>query len=186
MKRVDQLAVVTRRGFCGGIAGCFGLALVGCTDGDGRLLVQTGPLTGGDGSPVDAPHSPHDAGTDGSGLHDASNAMCPQTGATDVGDPTTFVANTPVYFSSGNFFVVRDSGGLYALTAVCTHSGYTVTAEPTQFHCKLHDATFDFDGNVTHGPAFLPLVHYAMCTLANGHVGVIKSQLVSQGQRLAA
>ncbi len=89
-----------------------------------------------------------------------------------------------MYISSGNFFVVRDSGGLYALTARCTHQGVTVQVDSGQFYCPAHGATFDYDGNVLGGPTSTNLVHYAMCTLANGHVGVNKSQTVSQSQRL--
>ncbi len=182
MKRSDELAIVTRRGFCGGIASCLGLTLVSCKDGDFRI-VETGPLIGSDDSPVDA-STAGDASSDGS--TDGGGGMCPTTGATDVGAPSTFSLLTPVYFSSGNFFVVRDSGGLYALTAKCTHAGVTVTAETSDFYCMQHGARFDFDGNVTLGPAALPLVHYAMCTLASGHVGVIRSQTVPQSQRLVA
>jgi nitrite reductase/ring-hydroxylating ferredoxin subunit len=178
MKRSDELAIVTRRGFCGGIASCLGLTLVSCKDGDWRV-VETGPLTGSDDPTVDASTM-----RDGS-MIDGGGGACPTTGATDVGAPSTFSLLAPVYFSSGNFFVVRDSGGLYALTAKCTHAGVTITAETSDFLCMQHGATFDFDGNVTNGPAFLPLVHYAMCTLASGHVGVIKTQTVPQSQRLA-
>jgi Rieske Fe-S protein len=72
------------------------------------------------------------------------------------------------------------------LTARCTHDGVTISAESSDFYCPAHGATFNFNGTVTQGPAFTNLVHYAMCTLANGHVGVIKSQTVSQSQRLVA
>jgi hypothetical protein len=39
---------------------------------------------------------------------------------------------------------------------------------------------------VTMGPAVVPLVHFEMCTLSNGHVGVVTSQTVSKTQRLMA
>lgn len=186
MKRAEGLLVVTRRGFCGGVASCLGLAIAGCTDGD-TSVVQTGGLSGPDGE-----HSGSGSGS-GSGTIDAgvpgdggTAATCPSTGATDVGSPSAFVLNKPVYFSSGNFFVVRDSGGLYALTARCTHQGVTVEALTSEFYCPAHGATFDFDGTVTGGPALTNLVHYEMCMLSNGHVGVVKSQTVSQSQRLMA
>ena len=193
MKRSEGLSVVaTRRGFCGGVASCLGVAFVAaaCADED-AVLVQTGGLNGPDGEQnhgsgsgsnpmIDAGVTGTDAGSGSSG------ATCPATGATDVGAPSTFTLNKPKYFSSGNFFVVRDSGGLYALTARCTHDGVTISAETSDFFCPAHGATFDLNGNVTQGPAFNPLVHYAMCTLASGNVGVIKSQTVSKTQRLVA
>ncbi len=173
------------------MATCLGIALVhnACTDGDGTSIVDTGALDGPDGS--------HGSGS-GSGSHNpppdanmgggdgGTAASCPSSGATDVGTPSTFTLNKPVYFSSGNFFVVRDSGGLYALTARCTHQGVTVEDSSGEFFCPAHGATFDYDGNVTNGPAFTNLVHYEMCTMSNGHVGVVKSTTVSQSTRLVA
>ncbi len=193
MRRSDGLTVVSRRAFCGAFAGCAGAVLAACTDGDGTVLVQTGGLNGPDGE---------NPGTgSGSGMHldagvkmdsgsmqmdAATGATCPSTGATDVGAPTSFTTGKPVYNSSGNFFVVRDSGGLYALTARCTHQGVTVQDDGSEFYCPAHGATFTYNGVVTGGPTSTNLVHYEMCTLSNGHVGVVKSQTVSASTRLNA
>ena len=185
MRRADGLVTLSRREVCGGLATCFGIAaLSGCVDG-GSGVVQTGQLGGPEGS-----NGP-DGGThmqDG-GVHmvDAPNAAtCPSSGATDVGAESTFLANKPVYFSTGNFFVVRDSGGLYALTARCTHEGATCVTSQGVFYCPRHGAEFDYNGAVISGPVFVGLVHYAMCTMSNGHVAVITSQHVSNAQRLVA
>ena len=113
-------------------------------------------------------------------------ATCPATGVTDVGAASAFALNQPKYFSSGNFFVVRDSGGLYALTARCTHQGVTVEDDGSEFACPAHGATFDYNGTVTGGPTFTNLVHYEMCLIGNGHVGVVKSKTVAQSDRLNA
>jgi nitrite reductase/ring-hydroxylating ferredoxin subunit len=188
MKRADALVALSRRHFCGGVAGCVGVAaLASCIDGS-STVIQTGPLGGSEGSNHDGVDagmrldSGSSTGTDaGSGA-----ATCPTTGVTDAGEPSTFVTDKPVYFSSGNFFVVRDSGGLYALTARCTHEGATITAETSDFYCPRHGATFDFDGNVLGGPVYTGLVHYEMCTMSNGHVGVVTSKTVSQSERLNA
>lgn len=185
VKRVEGLHAISRRAFCGGFAGCVGLVVAGCTDG-GLGIVGTGPLNGPDGS-HDHPDAGSGAKHDGGTQVDAPNlATCPSSGATDVGAPASFALNTPVYHSAGNFFVMRDSGGLYALTARCTHNGVTVVDNSGQFFCPAHGATFTYNGVVTNGPAFTPLVHYAMCTLAGGHVGVITSQTVAASQRLVA
>jgi cytochrome b6-f complex iron-sulfur subunit len=92
--------------------------------------------------------------------------------------------NKPVYFASKNVFVVRDTNGLYALTARCTHQGVTVVAHTSNFFCPGHGATFSFNGDVTLGPAATPLQHYAMCTLANGNVGVNMGMPVAKTVRL--
>jgi nitrite reductase/ring-hydroxylating ferredoxin subunit len=195
MKRVPGL-VVTRREFCA-FAGA--IVAASCT-GSGPAAIQTGGLNGGgddDGNPVDANGGgggggggSGSGGGDGSGSGSGSGmaATCPSTGATDVGAPTTFTTGTPVYFSSGKYFVVRDSGGLYAMTAVCTHEGATCEYESAQsdIYCPRHGATFSLVGAVTQGPATKALAHYAMCTLSNGHVGVISSQTVSSTTRLDA
>jgi nitrite reductase/ring-hydroxylating ferredoxin subunit len=189
MKRAPGL-VVTRREFCA-FAGA--IAVASCTGG-GPAAISTGGLSGGgddDGSPADADNGQHD-GNEGSGSGSGSGsgmaATCPSSGATDVGAPTTFTANTPVYFSTGKYFVIRDSGGLYAMTAVCTHEGATCDYESAQsdIYCPRHGATFTLNGAVTQGPATKALNHYAMCTLSNGHVGVISSQTVSATTRLDA
>jgi cytochrome b6-f complex iron-sulfur subunit len=91
-----------------------------------------------------------------------------------------------VYFSSGGFFVVRDSGGLYALTSKCTHQGATLEAETSDFYCPRHGAEFNLDGTVTKGPASTNLPHYAMCLLSSGHAAVDTSMTVSQSTRLDA
>lgn len=189
MRRAEGLAVLSRREVCTALASCVGLAFVAsCTDGD-LGAVQTGGLNGADGTETGI-----DAGSGSAVHHDAGvppgdsgpMATCPSTGVTDVGTPGTFASNSPVYFSTGKFFVVRDSNGLYALTARCTHEGATTVVQSGDFYCPRHGAQFTFNGAVIGGPVVTGLVHYAMCTLANGHVGVITSQTVSSSQRLMA
>lgn len=187
MKRAEGLAVLSRREVCSAFASCVGLVLVAsCTDGD-LGAIQTGPLGGPDG--------PHGGGPDGgmppSDAHvppsdSGSMATCPTSGATDVGMPSTFISNSPVYFAAGNFFVVRDSGGLYALTAKCTHEGATCRVQSGVLYCPRHGAEFTYNGAVISGPVVTGLVHYAMCTLGNGHVAVVTSQHVASSQRLVA
>jgi nitrite reductase/ring-hydroxylating ferredoxin subunit len=184
MRRANGLVAISRRDFCAiaGVAGA-GLALPACTDG-GAGAVQTGPL-GGTPQP-DASKPPIDGSmvNDGS-MGDASMATC--TGSpVDVGAPSMFTLNTPVYFSTAKFFVVRDSGGLYALTARCTHEGATCVVQSSLFYCPRHGAEFTFNGGIISGPVISGLVHYGMCTMGNGHVGVQTSMTVSQSTRLVA
>lgn len=158
MKRPAALTTLSRRHFCSGLAGCVGIAVVAACGSSSS-------------DAIDAPAS--------------SGGVCPTTGALDVGDPASFAANTPVYFADGFLFVVRDANGLYALTARCPHQGFTTRVEGMYIVCPRHGSEFSFDGAVLTGPATAPLVHYAMCTLANGHVGVLTSQTVPDTQRLA-
>jgi nitrite reductase/ring-hydroxylating ferredoxin subunit len=171
------------------VAACLGLALAACTDGSGSV-VETGPLGGGnpggnEGPDAGVTHMPDAATGSGSGSS-APQPTCPSSGVTDVGAASSFVAGTPVYNSTIKAFIVRDAGGLYALTARCTHEGATCVTQSTHFYCPRHGATFSINGDPTGGPVITGLVHYAMCTLAGGHVGVIVSQTVAKTERLVA
>ncbi|MBV8762480.1 MAG: Rieske (2Fe-2S) protein [Deltaproteobacteria bacterium] len=153
---MTRLVTISRRHFCTGLAGCLAVAACGSSDEP----------------TIDAPAR--------------SGGVCPTTGALDVGPPSTFTLNTPVYFASGFVFVVRDANGLYALTARCPHQGFTTRVQGNDFICPRHGSLFSFDGAVLTGPATAPLVHYAMCTLASGNLGVLTSQIVPDTDRLNA
>jgi Rieske Fe-S protein len=178
MRRASGLVDISRRDFCR-IGSCAGLALaVGCADND-STAVQTGKLGGGNGN------GPDGGPTDGQ-MHvgDAATGVACTTTPTDVGPASGYTLNMPQYFSTGRFFVVKDSAGFYALTSLCTHEGAVTQAQPSQFYCPRHGATFDFSGNPTGGPVITGLVHFAMCNMSNGHLGVITTMQVSQSARI--
>jgi nitrite reductase/ring-hydroxylating ferredoxin subunit len=183
MRRADGLYDISRRQFCA-VAGLT-LIVGSCADNNGGA-VQTGDL--GDNLNPDAGNAHHDANgaVDAQGGPDSSTGLACTGSPIDVGAASTFVANTPVYHSTGKFFIVRDSGGLYAVTAVCTHEGATCVVQGSDFYCPRHGAEFTFNGVVTRGPAFLPLTHYSMCDMSNGHVGVNTSQTVGASVRLSS
>jgi nitrite reductase/ring-hydroxylating ferredoxin subunit len=152
-----------------------------CTDGN-VPIVQTGALGPGNGD--DGPDAP--PGQDASGPPtDAVNANMCVGAATDVGPASSFTTGSPMYFSTGKFFVVRDSGGLYAITAKCTHEGATCIVQSGEFYCPRHGAEFTFNGDIIGGPVFNPLIHYGMCVMSNGNVGVQTSMTVAKTVRLA-
>ncbi|HTJ40923.1 MAG TPA: Rieske (2Fe-2S) protein [Kofleriaceae bacterium] len=197
MRRNPELVDISRRGFCA-LAGCVGLAIAGCTDGDAPV-VATGPL----GDHPDAPEEPPDAppgspdarpgspdARPGSpdammGTPDAGGGPTCSGTATDVGAASSFTTNSPKLFSTPRFYVVRDAGGLYAVSSRCTHEGAQNGVSSGKFLCPRHGAQFTFNGDIISGPVFTGLVHYAMCILSNGNVGVMTSQTVSQSTRLA-
>ncbi len=82
-----------------------------------------------------------------------------------------------------DLYVLRDSGGLYALSASCTHAGCTVRKQTTEFYCPCHGATFDLNGQNPTGPAFSPLDHYALCVDSAGNVYVDYNTTVSPTTR---
>ena len=186
MRRANGLTELSRRNFCG--LACAGVALVGCTNGLGA--VQTGPLGPGDeGATPDAPNGVNPdagAGVDAhAGGADAAMSGVACTGTTtDVGAASTYLLNKPILH--GSFFVVRDAGGLYAVSAKCTHEGALMQVSGSDYYCPRHGAQFTFDGTIVSGPVSTGLVHYAMCNLANGNIGVETSLTVAKSQRLVA
>jgi cytochrome b6-f complex iron-sulfur subunit len=81
--------------------------------------------------------------------------------------PTTFRAGNPVDYPEGTVrfhkeqkaYVVGGAGGVYALSAVCTHLGCITRylSDEGVIACPCHGSRFDLEGNVVHGPAPRPL-----------------------------
>lgn len=86
-----------------------------------------------------------------------------------------------------NVVVARDSGGLYAMSAVCTHAGCLLDDSSgtmaAGLYCPCHGSTFDAAGAVTRGPARAPLQHYAIVVAADGSITVDGSHPVSADTR---
>ena len=82
------------------------------------------------------------------------------------------------YRKLGAFYLVADERGVFALTAVCTHRGCLVLAEgPEGFGCPCHDSAYDLHGEVTEGPAQLPLRHLAVQAIEPG--GLLQVDIAS-------
>ena len=90
------------------------------------------------------------------------------------------------YRNLGNFFLIRDTTGIYAMTAVCTHLGCTVGAPiGTQITCRCHGSQYDLNGGNTLGPAVQPLVHFQVTEASAGGLLVVNtSQTVAASARL--
>jgi len=92
-------------------------------------------------------------------------AGCSSTGATGKAQvinagPASDYTKDGVYsrYSDYGFFIVRKEGKLFALSSYCTHRRCKLAAEPDHtFYCKCHGSTFDANGKVTEGPAYLDL-----------------------------
>jgi Rieske Fe-S protein len=90
----------------------------------------------------------------------------------NVGSMSNY-ANDGVYnnFRDEGFFVIRQNGKLFALSAICTHRNCKLTAEPDRsFYCKCHGSTFDAAGHVTQGPARRDLPVFSAVTDDNGRL----------------
>lgn len=81
--------------------------------------------------------------------------------------PTKFKAGNPADYTEGTVhfnkeqraFVIGAAGGVFALSAVCTHLGCITryVSDEGAIACPCHGSKFDLEGNVTHGPAPHPL-----------------------------
>lgn len=60
--------------------------------------------------------------------------------------------------------VKEPAGTFHALQMKCTHFENSLVANAKGLSCSLHGSTFDFDGNVTNGPAYQPLQRYTVST----------------------
>ncbi|HYX22200.1 MAG TPA: Rieske 2Fe-2S domain-containing protein [Thermoanaerobaculia bacterium] len=80
---------------------------------------------------------------------------------------TTFRAGSPADYPDGTVrfnkeqkaYVVGCPGGVYALSAVCTHLGCITRflSDQNVIACPCHGSRFDLEGNVVEGPAPRPL-----------------------------
>jgi cytochrome b6-f complex iron-sulfur subunit len=104
-----------------------------------------------------------------------------------VGKPETYFADTLTYVGAARAYVGRDSRGLYAIDAVCTHLGCLVEQKTGEgFACPCHGSRFATDGQVQNGPASKPLRHLALDLNPDGQVVVDRSQPVAADARLVA
>ena len=97
---------------------------------------------------------------------DIADPSCPVNNKLNVGPASMLAVGQHKFFLCAKMYVLRDALGIYAMTAICTHEGCTVTFAPAthDFECPCHLSTFDFNGAVTNQPATMPLGHFA-CTL---------------------
>ncbi|MFY9821842.1 MAG: ubiquinol-cytochrome c reductase iron-sulfur subunit [Thermoanaerobaculia bacterium] len=104
--------------------------------------------------------------------------------------PTTFRAGTPVDYPEGTVrfhkeqkaYVVGGQGGVYALSAVCTHLGCITRylSDEGVIACPCHGSRFDLEGNVVHGPAPRPLPWIEVREDAASGVLIVDTSVVIQ------
>jgi len=90
------------------------------------------------------------------------------------------------YRNLGNFFLIKDAAGIYAMTAVCTHMGCTVGLPVgSQITCPCHGSQYDLGGGNVLGPAVSPRGDCDVRESAPGAVLVVdKAQVVAASVRL--
>ena len=83
----------------------------------------------------------------------------------------------------------RDAGGLYAMTATCTHNQCDLTNygdfSASGIHCGCHGSMFSPTGQAIHGPAIDPLKHFQVTIGADGTWAIDTSMVVDATVRTA-
>lgn len=74
-------------------------------------------------------------------------------------------------FRDQGFFIIRQGGKLFVLSAICTHRHCKLTSEPDHsFFCQCHGSTFAPGGKVTKGPAKRDLPAFSTFTNESGEL----------------
>lgn len=82
----------------------------------------------------------------------------------------------------------RDTGGIYAISVICTHQGCDISVSGTVsaggVDCACHGSVFDAQGNVLRGPAISPLPHLVVTEDATGTLTIHGDQTTSASTRI--
>ena len=69
-----------------------------------------------------------------------------------------------------NFFLVRNSGRLHAVSATCTHKRFALVSKDGAMKCPKHGSIFNTSGKPTKAPARKALPRYGIGVNAEGRV----------------
>jgi cytochrome b6-f complex iron-sulfur subunit len=100
-----------------------------------------------------------------------------------VGHPEEYAVGGEKLLEKENVYVFRDAEGIYAVSAVCTHLGCTVTRSQEGFACPCHGSKFDPSGRVRGGPAPRALPWLEVTRAADGQLVVLADNEVPEGTR---
>ncbi|MGB7622750.1 MAG: Rieske 2Fe-2S domain-containing protein [Terriglobia bacterium] len=100
-----------------------------------------------------------------------------------IGLPEGFPVGSETRLEKENVFVFRDAEGLYAISAVCTHLGCSVSRNTEGFACPCHGSRFTARGRVVGGPAPRALARLEVGRAADGQLVVFADNEVPEGTR---
>ena len=110
--------------------------------------------------------------------------------------PTVFRAGSALDYPEGTVrfnreqraYVIGGGGGVFALSAVCTHLGCITRylSDERAIACPCHGSRFDLEGNVVHGPAPRSLPWLEVTADAAGNLVVDSSIIIPHGKVIRA
>lgn len=104
----------------------------------------------------------------------------------EAGSALDYQEGTVRFFKEKKAFVIGGAGGIYALSAVCTHLGCIARFRSDEgiIACPCHGSRFGLDGEVLHGPAPRPLPWLDVQADNAGSLVVDTSVVVPRGKVL--
>lgn len=119
-----------------------------------------------------------------------NSTVSPPTGPVPAGNVSAVTVGTLRAVPGEAVILGRDSDGLYAMSAACTHAGcmlsVTSAGGTEELSCPCHSSLFDANGAVTRGPARTDLQHFQVDVAADGSITIQGGQPVSPETRTPA
>lgn len=116
-----------------------------------------------------------------------NNTVSPPTGPVSAGNVSQTTVGQLSAVPGEAVFLGRDSDGLYAVSAACTHAGCMLNATRAsgaeELSCPCHGSLFDANGAVLRGPAGTPLPHFQVDLATDGSITIQGGQEVSAEAR---
>jgi Rieske Fe-S protein len=107
-----------------------------------------------------------------------------------AGNVSDLTVGTLKAVSAAPAAIGRDSGGIYAMTLVCTHEGCDLrtsqggSVTPTRIHCGCHGSEYNGQGAVLLPPSTRPLDHLDVTVDPSGALTIHGDTVVPANARL--
>jgi Rieske Fe-S protein len=113
-----------------------------------------------------------------------NNTVSPPTGPVSAGNVSDTMVGALRAVPGEAVFLGRDSDGLFAVSAACTHAGCMLSVTSgEELACPCHGSLFDANGAVLRGPARTALPHFKVDVAADGSITIQGGQEVSAETR---
>jgi Rieske Fe-S protein len=112
---------------------------------------------------------------------------CGPSGLISAGNISELTLGELVAVADQAVAIGLDSGGVYAMTTICTHLQCDISElgsiSATELRCDCHDSVFDGAGAVLEGPATAPLDFFAVTVDEDGAITIDAETVVDATER---